>query len=59
MTDKQKRTKLKKEYPLMKATKLRHRIQQRFRGKTLPPPEEVIAKMREERTQALLDSLKD
>lgn len=44
---------------LAKTVQLRQHIQQRLAGKPLPPPEEIISKMREERTQELLDSLKD
>ncbi len=44
------------DHPLGNATQLRQRIQQRLKEKTLPPPKEVIAKMREERTQELLSS---
>jgi F0F1-type ATP synthase membrane subunit b/b' len=43
-------------HSLENAAQLRQRIQQQLKGKTLPPPEEVIAKMREERTQELLSS---
>ena len=43
-------------HSLENAAQLRQRIHQRLKGKTLPPPEEVIAKMREERSQELLSS---
>jgi len=37
-------------------TQFRQRIQQRFEDKSLPPPEEIIAQMRKERSQELLFS---
>ena len=41
---------------LVKAARLRRQIQQRLGNKTLPAPEEVIAKAREDRSEELLTS---
>ncbi len=43
---------------LKKAREVRKQIRQELGGRTLPPPEEIIREMREERDTQLLDNLR-
>ncbi len=43
---------------LERVDRLREQIRQELSGRTLPPPEEIIREMREERDAQLLDNLR-